>query len=42
MFLPRKNYQAIANRDRLILDDVGETDIVARNDFPRSDCVQSE
>lgn len=33
VFLPRENYQAIANRGRLILNSVGETDIVARNDF---------
>jgi hypothetical protein len=28
VFPPRKNDQAIANRDRLILDRIGETDIV--------------
>jgi hypothetical protein len=28
-----KNYLAIANRDCLILDGIGEIDIVTRNDF---------
>jgi hypothetical protein len=33
VLLPRKNDQPIANRDRLIRNCIGETDIVARDDF---------
>jgi hypothetical protein len=33
VFLPRKNYQIITNRDRLILDRIAETSIIARDDF---------
>ena len=33
VFLPGKQYQAIANRDCLIVDGIGETDTVTRDDF---------
>jgi hypothetical protein len=33
VFPPRKHYQAVANFDCLILNGVGETEIIARNDL---------
>jgi hypothetical protein len=32
-FLPRENYEPIANNDCLIFDSIGETDVITRNDF---------
>jgi hypothetical protein len=42
MFLPGKHDQSIANRDCLIVDGIGETDTVTRDDFELAFSVDSD